>query len=199
MPEDPTPPTDAADDLLQRWQDHDDREALDELLRLEVRTLADRLRRRAGQQLRPSVSASDLAQEAVFRMLRQKDSPQFGAPEQFRAYLWKSAWRLLLNRLEKRPVQRLSQADSEEGDPQLAVTGGLSGVEKRERSLALDLALNLLPSDDQQILRLIYFEHLDVPASAERLGIQRGAAEMRLTRARRRIATKLLEWSDVIG
>lgn len=194
-----SPPGDEARALLERWQRDQDRDALDRLLRLEIRALADRLRHRAGRQLRPSVSASDLVQEAVLRMLRRKEAPQFEAPEQMRAYLWKSAWRLLLNRLERRPVHRLSQIESKEVGSQLAVSAGPLGIEDEERNLALDLAMNLLPPDDQEILRLFYFEHLDIPTAAERLGVQRGAAEMRLTRARRRLASKLLDWADVIG
>ncbi|MEY4775037.1 MAG: hypothetical protein RIT40_2072, partial [Planctomycetota bacterium] len=71
--------------LLQRWQDHNDIEALDELLRVEVAVIAARLRAKGRNMLRPSVSASDLAQEAVFRLLRLEDAPEFNEPGQLRA------------------------------------------------------------------------------------------------------------------
>jgi DNA-directed RNA polymerase specialized sigma24 family protein len=92
---------DPAAALLRRWQESHDADALDRLLRLEVAELATRLRRRGGDLLRPSQSASDLAQEAVLRLLQTESTPVFDDPRQLRAYLWKSAWRLLLNRLGK--------------------------------------------------------------------------------------------------
>jgi RNA polymerase sigma-70 factor (ECF subfamily) len=188
---------DPAAELLGRWQQNQDPDALDELLQLEIGTLADRLRHKAGGQLRPSVSASDLAQEAVFRMLRKEEPPEFEAPGQFRAYLWKSAWRLLLNRLGKTRARRLSEIESQEVGLGLFASG-LGKVEEEERNLALELALNLLKAEDREILELVYFQHLDVPAAAEKLALSRGAAEMRLTRARRRLAKKLCNWVDLI-
>ena len=187
--------------LLRRWQDQRDPEALDELLRLEVRTLAERLRRKAGAQLRPSVSASDLVQEAVFRLLRQQDTPHFEAPGQLRAYLWKSAWRLLLNRLghSAQRVRRLSEVETGELGSAMLAASGIGEVEDADRNVALELAVNLLAADDRQILDLVYFQHQDIPTAAEQLGIKRGAAEMRLTRARRRLAEKLCDWMDLIG
>jgi len=48
------------------------------------------------------------------------------------------------------------------------------------------------------VLELTYFQHLEVGEVASRLGIQRAAAEMRLTRARRRLAEKMVGWADVV-
>ena len=70
---DPSP--DRSMQLLKRWQEEGDVDALDELLRIEVQEIAARLRNRARGMLRPSTSASDLAQEAVFRMLRLEETP----------------------------------------------------------------------------------------------------------------------------
>jgi len=189
--------------LLRRWQEQHDRDALDELLRLEVTTLAERLRRRGDPLLSASASASDLAQEAVVRMLARTTPPKFEEPAQLRAYLWTAAWRLLLNRVQgaARRMTRLSSSGSQSQSlaDALSTSSGLAGVLKKEQSLAVDVALELLPPDDAQILELVYFEGLPIAEAAERLGIQRSAADMRLTRARRKLATKLVEWNDVIG
>ena len=74
---DPTP--DPSQRLLERWQQGGDVDALDELLRNEVQALAVRLRSRGRGMLRPSTSASDLAQEAVLRMLNLEHAPEFMA------------------------------------------------------------------------------------------------------------------------
>ena len=87
---------------LRRWQDSGDPDALDELLRTEVKILAAALRRRGRDALRPSASASDLAQEAIYRMLRLEDPPRFEHPKELRAYLWNAAWHLLVNRMRSR-------------------------------------------------------------------------------------------------
>ena len=194
-------PADPALALLKRWQEERDRDALDELLRLEVSSLAERLRRRGSPMIGPSQSASDLAQEAVTRMLARTTPPRFDEPAQLRAYLWTSAWRLLLNRVQgaARRVTRLPSTHSQSLADVLATTGGLARVLHREQSLAVDVALELLPPDDAKILELVYFEGLPIAEAAEKLGIARAAADMRLTRARRRLATKLVEWNDVIG
>jgi RNA polymerase sigma factor (sigma-70 family) len=81
----------------------------------------------------------------------------------------------------------------------MATSDGLAGVLKKEQSVAVDVALELLAPDDAKILELVYFEGLPIADVAEQLGIARGAADMRLTRARRKLATKLVEWNDVIG
>jgi len=189
--------------LLRRWQEQGDRDALDDLLRLEVATLADRLRRRGDPLLGASASASDLAQEAVARMLARTTPPKFEEPAQLRAYLWTAAWRLLLNRVQgaSRRVTPLSSRGSQSQSlaDVMATSDGLAGVLKKEQSVAVDVALELLAPDDAKILELVYFEGLPIADVAEKLGIARAAADMRLTRARRKLATKLVEWNDVIG
>jgi len=193
-------PPDPAHELLRRWQEHDDVDALDQLLRSEVEVLARRLRSRGRGRLRPSVSASDLAQEAVFRLLRLDDVPEFHDPRELRAYLWTAAWRLLLNRSQRpgRSPMTLSQAQSCELAVALHGAGGGTTVERDDQALALNVVLNLLRPEDREVLDLVYFQHVSIEAAAERLGVQRAALEMRLTRARRRLAEKIVGWSELI-
>jgi RNA polymerase sigma factor (sigma-70 family) len=186
--------------LLKRWQEEGDVDALDELLRVEVHEIASRLRQRARGMLRPSTSASDLAQEAVFRMLRLEETPEFTDPREMRAYLWTAAWRLLINRGRSRNhhVVPLSQAQSADMGLVLAGGGGISEAERADQNAALSLVMNLLRNDDREILDLVYFQHLDVDQVAEKLGLKRAATEMRLSRARRRLAEKMVAWSEVV-
>ena len=194
------PAPDPSASLLRRWQQDGDVDALDELLRIEVQALGARLRSRGRGLLRPSTSASDLAQEAVLRMLDLEDAPEFKEPRDLRAYLWTAAWRLLLNRGRARghsavPLSRAPSADLglvREGG------GGVSEAERGEQQAALNVVMNLLRDEDREVLELVYFQHKDIERVAQELGLQRGAAEMRLSRARRRLAEKMVGWSDVV-
>ncbi len=192
---------DPAAPLLRRWQDAGDREALDELLRLEVQVLKERIRWRGGTYIDGVATASDIAQQTVVRLLDASDAPRFEHPGQLRAWLWTAAWRLLVDHT-RRPGRGFASLD----DPakavdreRLLISDTLSSVGRRERAVALELALNLLRDSEREILSLTYFEHLDGPAAAARLGIPAGAVKMRLTRARRSLAEKLESWSRFIG
>jgi RNA polymerase sigma factor (sigma-70 family) len=76
--------------------------------------------------------------------------------------------------------------------------GGVSAAERSEEQAALNVVMNLLRDEDRQVLELVYFQHMDVERVARELGIQRAAAEMRLSRARRRLAEKMVSWSQVV-
>src|SRR5687768_13638037 len=142
MAPDEAPSTEAAlDQLLRRWQTSGDREALDQLLRSEVTALKARIRAHGYRSLGADVSVSDVAQEAVMRWLRVETPPRFDTPQALRAYLWKAAWHLLAERLRRGHVDAAEGGTSMELDNDLATTGGLGGVEQRDRELVLDLVL----------------------------------------------------------
>jgi RNA polymerase sigma factor (sigma-70 family) len=190
---------DRAAHLLRRWQEQGDTEALDELLHLEVAVLKSRLRGR-GVAPGPPVSASDIAQEAVARFLDVDSAPRFDHPRALRAYLWTAAWRLLARRLQspERRALRIDEMESWDLERGLSTSGGFAALDARERSLALDLALNLLKPAEREVLRLAYLDRLGIEGAAERLGIGRDAAKMRLVRARRELARKLCRWEEAI-
>lgn len=104
----PPDPREPSADLLRRWQEHEDRAALDELLRIEIGILKARIRRQGAQLVEPAASASDVAQEAVLRVLELETPPHFETPQALRAYLWTAAWRLLLARLRRPECERLA-------------------------------------------------------------------------------------------
>lgn len=187
--------------LLERWRTADDREALDELLRQEVDILKGRLRRR-DVELGGSASVSDVAQETILRFLRQEEPPRFADPRQLRAYLWKAAWNLLVDRMRdaSKPVllEQRPSGTSDDG-PALTTTGGIGSVERRDGSFAIQLALNLLAAEDREILDLVYLQGFEISAAARELGLSHGAANMRLVRARRSLAQKLKHWAEFVG
>lgn len=187
--------------LLARWQASGDVDALDLLLRAEVEALAQRLRRKVGNRLDPALSASDLVQEAVARFLRLEVPPVLEHPEQLRAYLWRAAWRLFLDR-QRSPeaaVRRLDAAESSSLSGLLAQTGGQGSVDRRDQGEALQLALNLLAAGDREVLERVYLRQQPIEAAARELGLPRSALDMRLSRARRRLAERLVDWAELIG
>lgn len=201
-PEDPGGDPDAESrKLLARWQEGGDEDALDQLLRAEVDALARKLRARAGGAISGSMSASDLAQEAVMRFLRLEDAPDFDDPRALRAYLWTSAWRLLINRLQRpgRELVRLSDSETTSLSGVFGASGGIGALERDEQRTALELVVNLLKPEDRESLRLVYFQGLPIEEAARRAGVTRGAFDMRLMRARTRLAERLVDWSDVVG
>jgi RNA polymerase sigma factor (sigma-70 family) len=187
--------------LLERWQRTGDLEALDELLRIEVAILRDRIRARGKNLLSPSISSSDVAQEVVLNLFKVKETPSFEEPAALRAYLWTSAWRLLGAHFERhgRRTRRLDASQSRSASAVLAASGGLSSVEGEDHSLALELALHLLSDDDREILEHVYFRERTVEAAAKELAITNEAAKKRVARARRRLAEKIGHWSELIG
>jgi RNA polymerase sigma factor (sigma-70 family) len=194
-------PSDCAADLLQRWQRDQDREALDLLLRIEVEHLKRRLRARSSHSPDPAASVSDLAQDAVARMLGLEHAPSFDTPQALRAYLWTAAARLLAERLRRARGRALTfdESSSRAGDGLLATTGGLGAVETRDRSLALTTLVGLLEPAEQQILELVYFRALSLESAAAELGVTREVAKSRCERARARLEHKLKHWVELIG
>jgi DNA-directed RNA polymerase specialized sigma24 family protein len=62
----------------------------------------------------------------------------------------------------------------------------------------MEVLLNLLRVEDREVLESIYFRHEAIEAYATRHGIARSAADMRLSRARRKLAEKMADWADVV-
>lgn len=197
----PEVPSDPSAALLARWQTAGDREALDQLLRIEIELLKHRLRAQQGGRLSPSLSASDVAQEAVLALVKVRAAPRFERPAALRAYLWTSALRLLAAHFQRagRPLERLDERTSRGAGAALATSGGVGALEEDERALAVELALLLLEPDERGILALVYFDQLSLEDAAARLSISHEAAKKRLQRARARLAAKLGAWSELVA
>lgn len=195
-----TPPDPLAA-LLARWQRDEDRSALDELLQAEIGHLKQRIRARGESMLHDSLSVSDVAQEAVLRLLEVAPTPRFETTKGLRAYLWTSAWRLLLAQLRRPERGRRARNDSQTGgfENLLATTGGLGRIDEADRAAALRFVIGLLEPDEQVILDAVYFRELGIEGAARELALSHDAAKMRLSRARRRLAKKLVKWIELIG
>ena len=189
---------DPEQELLNRWQNEGDLDALNELLGREIVVLKHMIhgRRVPGA----PTSTSDIAQEAAMGLLKTSKPPKFEDPRALRGYLWRSAWHLLVNRYEKKqraPV-RVDLEDPLVVGRVLKSAPQLAGIDSAERSMALGLALNLLAKEDRELIRLVYFEGKEVAAAGAILGLGSDVARARLSRGRRLMATRLAEWGDLI-
>jgi RNA polymerase sigma factor (sigma-70 family) len=195
-----TDPLDPSAEPLRRWQESGDLEALNRLLQLEIGVLKHMIRGRQIMNLHGSACTSDIAQEAVLGLLKTKKPPSFSDPRALRGYLWRSAWHLLVKRLEKRSQMppRLEIDDSNPAEGIFQTVKGLRDFDRAERTAAISLAMNLLSHEDRELFRLVYFEGQDIPTAGATLGLTRGAANSRLIRARRLLATRLADWADII-
>jgi RNA polymerase sigma factor (sigma-70 family) len=192
---------DPSADLLRRWQDDGDPEALAQLLQIEVRLLKHMIHGRRYDAASASAATSDIAQEAVLGLLKTKKKPTFTDPRALRGYLWRSAWNLLVRRFDKK--QRMPfrvDVDEPAGlDRFMKAAHGLGEMDREERGMAIGLAMNLLKAEDRELIRLVYFEGKDIAAAGAALGLTRDAANSRLVRARRQLAARLTEWADLIS
>jgi len=189
-----------ARELLERWQTGRDLEALDQLLELEILALKQRVRREAGGLTCAADSASDVAQEVAFRFLRGGTARRFENPAALRAYLWTAALNLLFARKKlERPSLPGTEAErllQEAHAP--AAFDGTARLHAEERSVALRFAVELIGPRDREILELVYFQGFSLEQAAQRLGIRRDNAKVRLSRARNSLTRKLCRWRDLV-
>lgn len=193
--------SDPSAQLLRRWQDDGDADALNELLKIEMGVLKHMIHGRAASAFAGSASTSDIAQEAVMGLLKTKSTPSFSDPKALRGYLWRSAWHLLVKRYEKkqRGPLRVELEDSPGFDRFLRHAPGLQTIDREERAMAIGVAMNLLSHEDRELIRQVYFEEKDIATAAATIGSSRAAGAMRLVRARRLLAARLAEWADFIS
>ncbi len=193
---------DPSADLLHRWQDEADLDALDDLLRREVSILKELIQRKARGMLRPSAGATDVAHESVLALLKVKEPPAFDDPRALRAYLWKSAWRLLMQRMRRPRAAALLRPEAVASLSENATVlrlGGMGRLDHEERMVATRVAMTLLKDEERRLLEHFYFDEWPIAKAATELGISEEAAAMRLSRARRRLAQRLVAWHDAVA
>jgi len=189
------------DELLRLWQEKDDFDALDALLRGELELLKQRLRSRSAPGEPRPPTRDDVAQQAVLRVLAASPPPRFPTAAALRGYLWTAARNLLIDRLRRanKSPHEIGPAAAGSFHAEPATKGSLDRIERQDMAQALELALNLLRPPDQEVLRLVYFQELSIEDAASRLGVTRDVANTRLVRARMRLAEKLESWREFLS
>jgi RNA polymerase sigma-70 factor (ECF subfamily) len=138
-------------------------------------------------------AARDIAAETFLTAWRRLDRVPPGQPL---PWLYATARKCLANEL-----RRQDRRDRLDSRIRTEVLRGqdLAGPEPGERvadRLAALAALDALRPDDQEALRLIEWEQLDVAAAAQVMGCSAATFRVRLHRARRRLARALSEADD---
>lgn len=129
-------------------------------------------------------SAADVVSETFLITWRKlADVPP--APDQVLPWLYGVARRVLSNTERSRARgERLTAQLAHTGPRADPVPDVADGVAERARFFE---ALDQLPAGDQEVLRLVGWEHLDLGQAAVAMGCSRPALAVRLHRARRRL------------
>lgn len=135
-----------------------------------------------------SASIGDVAQETAARVLERKGELEFESRGALRAYLWRTAKRLLVDRWRRRDRKQSLEvfetlASGLAAGPPLSIPDG--------RTEDLLKALQKLSFPDRRVLELAYLHDATVGDIATELGISVAAVKMRLSRARERLRERL--------
>lgn len=192
------PRHDPVAELLARFQASGDEDALDALLRAEVATLRERVRRRYGHLLTPTKTASDVAQEAAIGWLKVRQRTAFENPTALRAYLLRAAFRLLARHAGRRAARPLKVRADDAPEPADVAASPDDALGDAESRNLLHLALETMPAATRDLLEDVYFRERDAREIAADLGIEFEAAHKRIQRARKALAERLAAWSRVV-
>lgn len=184
--------------LLQRWH-AGDQEALAALLAAHLPWLHEQVRNRMGPAMRAQIESDDLVQQAFVDFLRSGPKFLVRDPEHFRALMLRIVENALRQQHRnahrmKRDVARMQTLPSGSVlDLHCSGTHPSAAASRDEHRAWVQLALELLPEDQRELIRLRDWEGLAFGAIAERLGVREDAARMRYRRALRELALMLLQ------
>jgi RNA polymerase sigma-70 factor (ECF subfamily) len=156
-----------------------------------VQQFRERLRLFALRRLRDRTAAEDVAQETLRRVLEAWRAGRIENPSALPAFVFQTAQHICLQHFrttkrEGRALLRLSgEETSERGTHPLAA---LIGEEQRA---AVREALNRLSVEDQELLRMVYYENVETVVVAERLRVTPGTLRVRKHRVLARLGELL--------
>jgi RNA polymerase sigma-70 factor (ECF subfamily) len=137
--------------------------------------------------------ADEVAHDAFLRLYRS-DLAGYADPE---AVLFKTGWRLALNRLRARRSNPLDHADEIVPDHDLFVAQEETAEEallSRERDLAYRAALAALPPRCRQVIELRTVQELSYKEMSARLGLSVSTIEKHAVKAKKVCTEALAAW-----
>lgn len=139
--------------------------------------------------LRDRALADDATQETFMRAW--KSAASLSSPQGMVGWLVRIAQRTALDvrRREARPTQGGHAAEPEAHDPRFAETP--RGVEGAWEAWQIRCALDALPPEEREVVRLAHYGQLTHSEIATSLGVPAGTVKSRSHRAHRRLATAL--------
>lgn len=183
--------------LLTRWRESGDPDALDQLLRVDLESVKRSFRKRLGNRKRsPTLDTSDYVDEAVGRMLRQSPAPNFETPENLRAYLAQAAVNLYINHYNSSGRKPITVSVEDLASFLEAPVGRTlsKDLDLREFSSTFELALNLLDEEESQLLHLHFLQKLSVRELAEKLAVPKSTIGRRIEHAKSNLVLKMMSW-----
>jgi RNA polymerase sigma-70 factor (ECF subfamily) len=156
----------AFEGIVRRWQGP--------LINLAYRFFHDRSR------------AEEMAQEAFLRAYRGLKGWRKDAA--FSTWLFSLATNLYCSELRRIPPSTVPLDEATEPADPLAMG---SRFDQAEQNHAVRQAVFALPAKYRDVLILFYFQEMDVPATAARLGLPQGTVKARLSRGRDILRNKL--------
>lgn len=171
------------------------RRASERLLTDLYRTESDRLRAYLGKMLKSEADAEDVAQEAFLRLHRHGDLGAYDKPS---AVLFRTAYRLALNKLRSRrssAVDRAAPLLDEVALPPSPVPSAEAAMIAAEQERAYAKALDALPARCRQVIELRTVQELSYKQMSDSLGISISTLEKHLVRGKRVCAEALADWA----
>ena len=166
--------------------------AAQRLLSALYRDNIERLRAYLARILKSEADADDVAQEAFLRLCRCEDLGAFNHP---RAVLFKTGYRLALNRLRQRRGNPIDKAEPVIEDARCTVTvTAEEAIIARERESAYGQALAVLSPRCRQVIELRTVEELSYKEMSDTLGLSVSTLEKHLARGKRECTAVLAEW-----
>jgi RNA polymerase sigma-70 factor (ECF subfamily) len=179
--------------LLQRWHRGDER-ALEELIARDLPWLRTEAMRRMGNELRQRQEADDVVQQALVHVMQFGPRFEVADEDHYRAILLRIVENTIRKMLRDSRRQKRS-AGREEPLPSGSVvalaataTRPSAAADRNEQRAWLHLALELLDTEDREIVLLRQWHGQPFAVIGEQLGINEDAARRRFERAVARLA-----------
>ncbi len=134
--------------------------------------------------------AEDLSQEVFIRAYRQLS--QFRGEAAFSSWLYRIAWNLSMDRLDKRRKEAWIELDglTETHTLNSATTEPYHAMDKAERKRALTMEIEKLDAPDRLLIELYYRDEKTVKEIAWILGIGESNVKIRLHRIRKKLKSR---------
>ena len=155
----------------------------------------DKLRTYLTRILKSEADADDIAQDAFLRLCRCEDFGSFRHP---RAVLFKTGYRLALNRLRQRRGNPIDKGEDLLDDSAAGVaTSAEEAIIAREQERAYGHALDSLSPRCRQVIELRTVHELSYKEMSDTLGLSVSTLEKHLVKGKRDCTLMLSEWWKV--
>jgi len=134
--------------------------------------------------------AEEVAQDTFIKIYNSLD--KFKGDSKFSTWIYKIAYNTCLDRLKKNKKEDL-YISIDEFSAHLIKTmdNALTALEEKERKQTIQKCLNLLPSDENFLLTLFYFEDQSLEEIGKIMNISANNAKVKLFRSRQKLAVIL--------